>query len=81
MTALMVGVVLDRGREQRVDEGRLAQSRLSSNLFIIHSQLFYPDLSFTHSSYHNSEGCASLGNNLVSNKCLLLDSGRSFEKG
>ena len=32
VTALVVGVVLDRGREQSVDESRFAQSRLSSNL-------------------------------------------------
>lgn len=28
----MVGIVLDRRREERVDEGRLSQARLASNL-------------------------------------------------
>lgn len=32
MTALVVGIVLDGGREQRVDESRLSEARLSSNL-------------------------------------------------
>ena len=32
MTALVVGVVLDGGREQSVDERGFSQSRLSSNL-------------------------------------------------
>ena len=32
VAALVVGVVLDGGREQRVDEGRLAQPGLARNL-------------------------------------------------
>lgn len=32
VTALVVGVILDRGREQGVDEGSLSTSRLSGNL-------------------------------------------------
>lgn len=32
VTALVVGVVLDGGREQGIDERGLSQSRLSSNL-------------------------------------------------
>ncbi len=32
MTTLVVGIVLDGGREQRVDESRLSEARLSSNL-------------------------------------------------
>jgi hypothetical protein len=32
VSALVVGIVLDGGGEQRVDEGRLAESRLAGNL-------------------------------------------------
>ena len=32
MTTLVVGIVLDGGREQRVDESRLSEAGLSSNL-------------------------------------------------
>ena len=34
VAALVVGVVLDGGREQSVDEGSLSQARLTSNLSI-----------------------------------------------
>ena len=34
MAALVVGIVLDGGGEEGVDEGRLAQPRLASNLVI-----------------------------------------------
>lgn len=34
MSALVIGVVLDGGREEGVDEGGLAQARLASNLTI-----------------------------------------------
>jgi hypothetical protein len=32
MTALVVGIVLDGGGEEGIDEGGLAQARLASNL-------------------------------------------------
>lgn len=32
VAALVVGIVLDGGREKRVDEGRLSEARLASNL-------------------------------------------------
>jgi hypothetical protein len=32
VAALVIGIVLDGGRKEGVDEGRLSQSRLSSNL-------------------------------------------------
>jgi hypothetical protein len=32
MAALVVGIVLDRGGEQRVDEGGLSEPRFASNL-------------------------------------------------
>lgn len=33
VTALVVGIVLDGGREQGVDEGGLSKARLASNLY------------------------------------------------
>jgi len=35
VSALMVCIVLDRGGEECVDEGRLSQSRLASNLICV----------------------------------------------
>ena len=33
VAALVVGIVLDRGREESVDEGGLSKARLASNLY------------------------------------------------
>jgi hypothetical protein len=32
VSSLVVGIVLDGGREERVDEGRLSEARFASNL-------------------------------------------------
>ena len=80
--ALVVGVVLDRGGEERVDEGGLAQPGLASNL--VTGQNKRQPLT-TGTSDHNSEGGTPLRDNLVplvgqignANGRRALGSGRS----
>jgi hypothetical protein len=63
MSLLVVGVVLDGGREESVDEGGLSQPRFSRNLC-----LSAPSL--THrmqvEAHHDRESRTPLGDNLVS---------------
>ena len=61
VSSLVVGVVLDRGGEEGVDEGRLSQARLSSNLGSLDA---VADGNET-KTYHDGEGSTTLGNNLV----------------
>ena len=77
MTALVVGVVLNGGGKQSVDEGSLSQSRLSSNLDsttvsmdhdLLCSSLPPEDNRKTH---HNSKSRTPLSDNLVSSKRQL----------
>src|ERR1700710_1146575 len=61
--ALVVGVVLDRGGEEGVDEGSLSESRFTSNLRFI-SKL----IEITHrrrNTDHNGESSSSLRDYLV----------------
>lgn len=63
MTALVVGVVLDGGGEQGVDEGRLSQAGFASNLsHHVNARSFF--LSRL-GKYHNGEGGTALGDDLV----------------
>lgn len=65
MSALVVCVVLDGGREEGVDEGGLSKSGFSSNLEYVNTR--FPFSRFSHrDAYHNSERGASLCDNLVS---------------
>lgn len=66
MPALVVGIVLDRGGEQRVDEGRLAQPRLASNLNENNPVRIRSDTAANANSNHDGEGSAPLRDNLVS---------------
>jgi hypothetical protein len=85
VSALVVGVVLDGRREQRVDEGGLAQARLSSDLQVSH--ISAPRISASRkrvATYHDCESGTALSNNLVSlvgqignaNRRRTLGSGR-----
>ena len=65
MTALVVGVVLDGSRKQRVDKRGFSQTRLSSNLHY-QSVSPTPNASFLAKTNHNSEGRAPFGDDLVS---------------
>jgi hypothetical protein len=60
--ALVIGVVLDSGGEERVDEGRLAQSGLASNLTGGQKQLQPRE---THSPDHDRKRGTPLSDNLV----------------
>jgi hypothetical protein len=68
VAALVVGIVLDRGGEERVDEGRLAKARFASNLETrrpvrtCSNDRYYSKIV----PYHNSECSAPLRNDLVS---------------
>lgn len=62
MSSSVIGVVLDGGREKCVDEGSLSESRLTGNLGLLARCAC--TLS-SEESYHNSKGCTSLCNNLV----------------
>ena len=64
---LVVGIVLDGGGEQCVDEGCLSQSRLASDLdskMLANSSEH--ENKYSVSSYHDREASTTLGNNLVS---------------
>jgi len=63
VSALVVGIVLDGGGEQGVDEGSLSQSRLASNLDKTVRRSF--TIALDGDADHNSECGASLRNNLV----------------
>ena len=63
MSPFVIGVVLDGGGEESVDEGCLSETRLAGNLGSVShgartSYHFKP-------SYHNREGRSSLCDNLV----------------
>jgi hypothetical protein len=63
MSLLVIGVVLDRGGEERVDESSLAQARLASNLappLILYSRI---NIRF---AYHYRKSGTALCDDLVS---------------
>lgn len=61
----MVGIVLDCGREQSIDERRLAQTRLSGNLCHVRSSaLLLPTLK----ADHDGKACASFRNDFVTDR-------------
>lgn len=62
---LVVGIVLDGGREQSVDECGLSQSRLSSNLWMSVASLCACCCNCTH---HNSESRTPFSDDLVSGR-------------
>ena len=62
VSALVVGIVLDGGGEERVDEGRLSQARLASNLNFLVCRLVG---GCAEDAYHDGEGSTALGDNLV----------------
>lgn len=62
MSALVVRVVLDCGREEGVDEGCLSESRFASNLRLLGSAI---DIQKPEEAYHDGEGGTSLCYNLV----------------
>jgi hypothetical protein len=72
VSAFVVGVVLDRGGEQRVDEGRLSNTGLTSNLRITKSARTIDAcckrryIGVMYQTYHDSEASSPLGDNLVS---------------
>lgn len=63
MSALVVGVVLDCGGEEGVDEGRLSKARLASNLQTVRLNL--EKVQPTRIAYHYRECCPTLCDNLV----------------
>lgn len=65
MTALVVGVVLDGGREQGVDKGGLSQAGFTSDLYVLMSILAPSIARYPESTNHDSEGRTPLGDNLV----------------
>lgn len=69
VTALAIRVLLDGGGEERVDEGRLAEARLASNLggpsVNISTQPYSPTWSSARIAYHDGEGSTALGDDLV----------------
>jgi len=69
MAALVVGVVLDGRIEEGVDEGRLSEARLARHLSTVNAhpgdETQYP--------YHDSEGGATLCDNLVTADRLMMD--------
>lgn len=71
MTALVIGVVLNGCREQGVDEGRLSQAGLTSDLAIKYNVRHLDRatavrmLVCSRSTYHDGESSTALGDNLV----------------
>jgi hypothetical protein len=61
VSSLVVGIVLDGGGEERVDEGRLSETRLAGDL----RELVCERFGVGGGSYHYGEGSAALCNNLV----------------
>lgn len=61
----MVGIVLDRGGEERVDEGRLSEARFTSNLSCQRSHDDLPQIF----PYHDGEVGTALCDNLVPASC------------
>ena len=67
MSTLVVGVVLDGGREQGVNEGGLSKARLASNLTeMLDTQDTINSLAEAQGAHHNSEAGTTLRDNLVS---------------
>jgi hypothetical protein len=62
VSSLVVGIVLDGGGEERVDEGRLSETRLAGNLLQSASSARDRDGCIP---YHYGKGSAALCNNLV----------------
>jgi hypothetical protein len=60
---LVVGVVLDSGGEEGVDEGSLSETRLASNLLELAIEANFPLL--MDGTYHDGEGSSTLCDNLV----------------
>jgi hypothetical protein len=65
MSAFVIRVVLDRCREEGIDERSLSKSRLASNLRQ-HEPSSCRSFESPNIAYHNCEGCSSLRDNLVS---------------
>ena len=71
VTALVIGIVLNSCREQGVDEGRLSQAGLTSNLAKTHivrrldRARAVRMLVCSRSTYHDGESSTALGDNLV----------------
>jgi hypothetical protein len=63
VSSLVVGIVFDGGGEERVDEGRLSETRLASNLPWLAKRLF--TCARMACAYHYGKGSAALCNNLV----------------
>jgi hypothetical protein len=63
VSALVVGIVLYGSREKGVDEGRLSETRLASNLGKLVSRSFSYIVDH---SYHDGEGSTTLCDDLVS---------------
>ena len=64
VSSLVVGIVLDGGGEERVDEGRLAEARLAGDLVVVGKH----DVAVAVvrlCAYHYGEGSTALGDNLV----------------
>jgi hypothetical protein len=61
VSSLVVGIVLDGGGEERVDEGCLSEARLAGNLEKSDCILGMIGMA----SYHYGEGCTALSDNLV----------------
>jgi hypothetical protein len=68
MAAFVVGIVLDGGREQGVDEGCLSEARLASDLLDLVPGQSEPDMH--NATYHDSEGSSTLCDNLVPDQIL-----------
>lgn len=62
VSSLVVGVVLDGGGEERVDEGRLAEARLAGDLFLLATARCTARVK---DAYHDGEGGPTLRDNLV----------------
>lgn len=67
VSALVICVILDCGREKSVDESSLSKSRFTSNLpHVSRGSSSYRIVEFSMSTDHNCEGSTSLCDNLVS---------------
>lgn len=68
MAALVVGIVFDGGRKEGVDEGRLSEARLASNLLRLDNEVDHGR--HWEWSYHNSESSSTLCDDLVPDQLL-----------
>lgn len=68
VSALVVGIVLDGGGEESVDESSLSEARLASDLLeLVPGQ---SELVTHNATYHDSEGSSTLRDNLVPDQML-----------